>query len=60
MSTKVSGKSDTQDFWTGFRHWLRAIDDVVHHDPSDVLVRKVEQLEARLARFEEPKAGPSA
>ena len=60
MSTKVTSKSGTQDVWARFRDWLRAFDDIVHHDPNDALVRKVEQLERRLAQSEEVKPGRSA
>ena len=57
MSTETSNQPNPQDFWAGFGHWLRAIDDSVHDDPNEALVRRVENLEARLVRLEAPETG---
>ncbi len=60
MSNVVTNNSNNDGFWTSFKHWLRAFDDIVHGDPSDALARKVEQLEARLSRIENTKPGHTA
>lgn len=60
MSIEDTRNSDTQGVWTGLRDWLRALDDSIHHDPSDALMKKVEQLEVRLAQIEAAKPGASS
>lgn len=60
MSTKISSNLGSKDFWTNVRHWLRTLDDVVHGDPNDNLIRKLEQLESRLAQIEQTNLDASA
>ncbi len=50
----------TKDIWNGLGHWLRAIDDTLHDDPTEALTRRVEELEARLAEIQCPRSGPSS
>ncbi len=35
-------------FWPATVNWLRAFDEALHHDPTEVLHRRIEHLEAKL------------
>ncbi|MEM8689851.1 MAG: hypothetical protein AAGF81_21185 [Pseudomonadota bacterium] len=50
----------TKDIWNSFGHWLRAIDDTLHDDPTEALTRRVEHLEARLEKIQCPASGSSS
>lgn len=52
MHNEVSVTPRYRKIWEDVSHWLKILDEAVDYDPHEPIVRKLEQLESRLAHFE--------
>ena len=52
MTTLTIPKSAEPSIWARIWRGLRAVDEAVHHDPTDALQRRIECLELRFEDLE--------
>lgn len=57
MIAKIHTTPQNSEKLTKLWRWLRALDDAIHHDPSDALHRRIEHLELKM-RNVDASVGP--
>ena len=52
MTTRTASRLGEPGFWARVWRGLRIFDESLHHDPAEVLHRRIDRLEARLQDVE--------